>query len=284
MVKDYKKYKGYRNVTFIGINPSRTASKKSVLNQVKRYGLKPFPTMLDAGGATAAAYQVPPNAPNWMVIIDGEGKIAYNASKGWHWTVGPHAGKYVHHVQLEKSLATCPGILKIKELPSALEQAAHLFDLQQFDLLEVELVKAGRREKSKETQHFIQMMRDRVTTNRNGRVKQIEVLAKENPVQAYREALAFVQAFPRAPEMRKVRTLGNRLLYNREVKKALRAEAAYKRILVPVMRKCKTVRSFKTRVEPLLTGYLKAFGNTQYGGVARIAVKARGEAVRRGRR
>ena len=55
-------------------------------SQIKQFNLKPFANMLDAGCATAAAYDIPKNTPFWMVVIDGEGKIAYNASRGWHWS------------------------------------------------------------------------------------------------------------------------------------------------------------------------------------------------------
>ena len=58
-------------------------------SQIKQFNLKPFANMLDAGGATGAAYKVPANAPFWLVVIDGGGKIAYNASRGWHWSSPP---------------------------------------------------------------------------------------------------------------------------------------------------------------------------------------------------
>ena len=105
LLKDYDTYKKNRNVTFIGINTSITATLKTMESQVKQFKLQPFANMLDAGGATAAAYNVPKSAPFWLVIIDGGGKIAYNASRGWQWAgSGPDAGKFIHQTQLEKSL------------------------------------------------------------------------------------------------------------------------------------------------------------------------------------
>jgi len=83
LVKDYETYKKLRNVTFVGINTSPTATLKTMESQVKQFNLKPFANMLDAGGATAAGYGVPRSAPFWLVVIDGSGKADINTGIGF---------------------------------------------------------------------------------------------------------------------------------------------------------------------------------------------------------
>jgi hypothetical protein len=245
-------------------------------SQVKQFKLKPFANMLDAGGATAAAYDVPKNSPFWLVIIDGGGKIAYNASRGWHWSGGPDAGKYIHQTQLEKSLKEYPeGILGSKELPKEMETAAHYYDLQQFDLLELELRKAG----SPACKDFAELVRARMAESRKARKEQIEAEAKTEPIQAYREATAFVAAFPNAPERPAVNDMGRSLVKLPEVKKEIEAEGAFQQSLVPELKKTTTLARFLKNVQPLLDGYLKAYGGTQYGAAVKVACEAHKQKV-----
>jgi len=244
-------------------------------SQVKQFKLKPFANMLDAGGATAAAYDVPKNAPFWLVVIDGGGKIAYNASRGWTWSGGADAGKPIHQTQLEKSLKEYPeGILGSKEVPKELETAAHYYDLQQFDLLEGELRKYEGKSGAPACKEYADYMRGRIAESRKARKEQIEALSKSDPVQAYREATAFAAAYPTAPERSPVNDLGRALLKTPEVKKELEAEAAFQQMLVPELKKTSTLDRFMKNVQPLLDGYLKAFGATQYGAAVKIACEA----------
>ena len=144
LVSDYTTYKPNGNITFIGICTSTTATVKSMTAQVEKFGLKPFANMLDAGGVTAAAYNIPRNAKFWLILIDGDGKIAYNdAGMGWHWTSGPDAGKTVYQTQLEQNFKSSKGLLGGAKIPTTMKYAAHLFDLQQFDLMEAEIKKAS---------------------------------------------------------------------------------------------------------------------------------------------
>jgi len=272
LLKDYDTYKKNRNVTFIGINTSITATPKTMESQVKQFKLQPFANMLDAGGATAAAYNVPKSAPFWLVIIDGGGKIAYNASRGWHWADGPDAGKFIHQTQLEKSLKEFPeGILGSKPVPKEMETAAHYYDLQQFDLLEAELRSKGSVPACKE---FVEYIRGKIAESRKARKDQIEALSKSEPVQAYREAISFATAYPAAPERSVVNELGRSLLKTPEVKKEIEAEGAFQQMLVPELKKTTTVDRFAKNVQPLLDGYLRSYGSTQYGAAVKVACEA----------
>jgi hypothetical protein len=271
LVKDYESYKAFRNITFIGINTSLTATLKNVESQVKQFNLKPFANMLDAGGATAAAYEIPKNAPFWITVIDGGGKIAYNASRGWFWAGGPDAGKPIHRTQIEKSLKEYPeGILGAKDIPKEMALAAHYYDLQQFDLLEGELRKAT----SPVCKEFAEYVRGRMAESRKARKEQIEVESKSEPVQAYREATAFVAAFPSAPERSAVNDMGRSLIKLPEVKKEIEAEAAFQQTLVPELKKTTNLGRYTKVIQPLLDGYLKSFGATQYGAAVKAACEA----------
>jgi hypothetical protein len=276
LVKDYETYKKFRNITFIGINTSITANLKTVESQVKQFNLKPFANMLDAGGATAAAFDIPKNAPFWITVIDGSGKIAYNASRGWFWADGPDAGKPIHRTQIEKSLKEYPdGILGVKEIPKDMELAAHYYDLQQFDLLEMELRKAS----TPACKEFADLVRARMAESRKARKEQIEIESKSEPVQAYREAMAFVAAFPNAPERPAVNDMGKSLVKLPEVKKEIEAEAAFQQMLVPELKKTTTLARFLKNIQPLLDGYLKSFGGTQYGAAVKVACEAHKQKV-----
>ncbi len=245
-------------------------------SQIKQFNLKPFANMLDAGGATAAAYDIPKSTPFWLVVIDGEGKIAYNASRGWHWSGGPDAGKYIHQTQIEKSLKATPeGILGSIEVPKEMELAAHYYDLQQFDLLEMELRKSS----APACKTFADQVRARMAESRKARKEQIETLAKTEPVQAWREAMAFAAAYPSAPERTAVNEMGRTLVKLPEVKKEIEAENAFQQMLVPELKKTTTLARFEKNVAPLLAGYLKAFGATQYGAAVKIACDAHKQKV-----
>ena len=281
MVGDYKKYSDTRNITFIGICTSTTATLKSMERQIKQYNLKPFANMLDAGGATRVGYHVPDNRPFWLVVLDGDGKFIYNSHRGWYWTGGSNKNKKVHHTQIEASQKKYPGILGIPEIPSDCKKIAHFYDLQQFYMLEVELrltEKAG----SSAGKRFAGDVRTKIDESRRFRVDQIAEIAKDDPIQAYREAESFVQAFPRAPEKKEVRELASELRKMDHVRKELKAEQAYHRILVPTMKKARNLSTFRRRITPLLASYLRAFGDTKYAEVARNAVDAHKEALARG--
>lgn len=280
LVKDYETYKKYRNITFLGINTSITATVKTMESQVKQFNLKPFANMLDAGCATAAAYGVPKNTPFWLVVIDGGGKIAYNASRGWHWSSGPDAGKYIHQTQIEKSLKAYPeGILGAKDVPKDLELAAHYYDLQQFDLLEGELRKFEGKSSAPEHKAFAEHVRGKIVETRKARKEQIEALSQTEPVQAWREAMAFATAYPAAPERAAVNEMGRALVKQPEVKKEIEAESAFQQMLVPELKKTTTLARFVKNIEPLLAGYLKAYGATQYGAAVKLACEAHKQKV-----
>jgi hypothetical protein len=279
LVKDYNSYAQMQNISFVGICTSSTATVKTMTKQVETFGLKPFANMLDAGGVTAAAYGVPKNANFWLVVVDGEGKIAYNASRGWKWTGGPQTGQFIHRTQCEDSQKKFPGIIGAKEIPSTMSKAAHYYDLQQLDLVEKELTAALVKDKGADAVKFAELLRAKATENRKARAAKIKELSASDPVQAYRDALSFVAAFPRAPEMSEVNSHGQKLLSNPAVKKEIEAESGFQRIVVPEMKKALTPALFDTKIKPLLDGYMKAYGETKYAAVVQSAADAHREAV-----
>ncbi len=242
-----------------------TGNLSSLKHQVDVFKLKPFPTMLDCGGITAAAYNVPKNAKFHLVVIDGEGKTAYSASQGWTWSSGPDAGKFIHHTQVEKSLKKFPGMLYDVAPPTDMAQAAHLYDLQQFPLMEMELNKVMATSKKTENVAFADNLRKKVVEVRKQRAAQIEALSATNPVQAYRDAVTFVGAYLQCPEIAGLGKMVSKLKQDPKVSEELRAEAAYQTTLVPEMRKTTTEAVFNKKLKPMADGYMVAFGNTEFG-------------------
>ena len=280
LVKDYETYKKSRNITFIGVNSSTTATLKTMASQVDQFKLKPFANMLDAGGATASAYGVPPNSPFWLVVIDGGGKIAYNASRGWFWSSGPDAGKTIHSTQIEKSLKEYPeGILGADPVPADMETVAHFYDLQQFALLEPELKKAEAKSASPASKAFASRVRSRIADSRTFRKSQIEEMSASDPVQAFREATAFVAAFPNAPERAAVNDLGRELVKQPAVKKEMEAEAAFHAMLVPELKRTQTLEKYIKNIQPLVDAYMKKYGTTKYATAVKGACDAHRMAV-----
>jgi hypothetical protein len=265
MMADYEKYSRLPNLTFVSICRSMTASLKQVERDVDTYKVRPIPTMLDAGGATAKAYKVPKEYSTWIVVIDHEGKIVYNRNKGWFWTSGADKDKMVHHTMIEENQKKSPGILDRKTMPADAAPAAHLYDLQQFLLAEVEIKKMESKKSSDEMKAFGATMRTAIADVRKKRLEDIQGLSSTAPVHAYREAVAFVAAFPTAPERAAMNDIGKSLLKHPQVKSELQAEDAYRRILLPELAKTpKGSADFTTRVQPVLDGFLKVYGTTEY--------------------
>ena len=71
-----------------------------------------------------------------------------------------------------------------------------------------------------------------------------------------------------------VNELGKKLQSQPEVKKEIAAEAAFQQMLVPELKKTTTRDRYLRMVQPLLDGYLKTYGNTQYGASVKIACDA----------
>jgi len=241
-------------------------------SQVKRFKLEPYANMLDAGGATAAAYNLPRNCNFQLVVIDGGGKIAYGAGSEFYYMSEPK----IHAMQIEKSLREYPeGILGAAiPVPPDMAQAAHLFDLQQFGLLEQELTRALQEPASAENTRFADSLRARQADQRRTRLRQIQSLADEQPVQAYREALSFVEASPKAEELDAVSAVAARLIADPKVKREIDAEVEYQRVVVPEMTKAATRADMKN-LELLIEPYMKMFGTTDYGTVVKNAISDR---------
>ena len=264
MMTDYEKYSKTRNITFISICRSMTSTMKQVERDIDQYKVHPLPTMLDAGGATAHAYKVPKQYSTWVVVIDPDGKIVYNRNKGWYWSSGPDKGKYVHHTMIEENQKKSPGILDKKEVPIEAAYCAHLFDLQQFTLAEIEAKKLAAA-KVDAVKDFGSFIKDRIAEIRKKRLAEIEDLSHNAPTQAYREAVNFVAAFPSCPEKPAMNDLGKSLLKNPAVKAELQAEDAYRRMIVPELAKTpKGTADFEQRVQPAINAWAKLYKDTEY--------------------
>ncbi|HZE97967.1 MAG TPA: redoxin domain-containing protein [Planctomycetota bacterium] len=264
MMADYDKYSKMKNLTFISICRSMTATIKQVERDVTQFKVTPLPTMLDAGGATAHAYKVPKQYSTWVVVIDPDGNIVYNRNKGWYWSSGVDKGKYVHHTMIEDNQKKSPGILDKKAVPDAAAYAAHLYDLQQFSLCEFEAKKLIA-QKNEELKEFGTFLKDRIAEIRKKRLSEIEELSHAAPTQAYREAVNFVAAFPGCPEKAAINDIGKGLMKNPAVKAELQAEDAYRRMIVPELVKTpKGTADFDQRVQPMLAAWTKVYKETDY--------------------
>lgn len=73
-------------------------------SQAQQYKLEGFPLMLDAHGATASAYHLRRNCSFQLIVINGDGKIIYNADSGFSYEDKPA----IHEEQIEKSLKDFP--------------------------------------------------------------------------------------------------------------------------------------------------------------------------------
>jgi peroxiredoxin len=264
MMNDYNKYSKLRNITFISICRSMTATMKQVERDILQNKVTPLPTMLDAGGATAHAYKVPKQYSTWIVVIDPDGKIVHNDSKGWYWSGGVDKGKYVHHTMIENSQKKSTGILDKKEVPIEAALCAHLFDLQQFTMAEIEAKKLAAA-KADAVKEFGVFIKDRIAELRKKRLAEIEEMQTSAPTQAYREAVAFVAAFPSCPEKAAMNEIGKTLMKNPAVKAELQAEDGYRRMIVPELVKApKGTADFEARVQPMLAAWTKLYGQTEY--------------------
>ena len=246
--------------------------------QVEEFRLKPFANMLDAGGSTAVAYHVPKNTLTRVVVVDAEGKIAFNDPRGMFYAAGPNQGKTVYQVRIEETIKKSPGILGIQEVPAEMKTAAHYFDLQQFGLMELELKRAESKA-SPAGKEFAARLRQRVAELRKSRAEQIRAMAQSEPLQAYREAESFVAAYPSAPEKSAVSQVARDAAKDPSVKKELQAEEAYQRMLVPEMTKSRTFKAFTQKVLPLLDAYMKKFEDTQYSKIVKESVDAYGKVL-----
>jgi hypothetical protein len=66
--------------------------------------------------------------------------------------------------------------------------------------MEIELRKAEARGNTETLEQFAAKIRGKVDEHRKGRIEQMQTLSYSDPLQAYKEAQAFVASFPQAPE------------------------------------------------------------------------------------
>ena len=244
LAKDYQTYKSKLNVTFVGINTDPLSSESRLRSQIKENNFVPFAHLWEPTGVLAAAYGVSPHFPCTIVIVDAEGKIA-----------GPAR-------TLDAFLANAKGILDGIKVPAGCEQAAHLFNLQQFDLMDAELAKVTQ---TPEIKAFKEALKAKVAEYTARRATELTAMADSNPLTAYRETIAFAKAFGRAKEISAVQTLNSKLANLPKVKKENEAASAYQQLVAPALAKAQSLVAYNKNVQPLMDGYLQRYGDTECG-------------------
>ena len=255
MAKDYANYNSKLNITFVGINTDATSSESRLKGQIKENHYVPFAHLWEPTGFLAAAYGVSPTYPCTIVVVDADGVIA--GSDG----------------SLGELLPKAKGILSGINVPTGCEQAAHLFNLQQFDLMDAELAKRP----PQEIKAFKEALKAKVTAYTAKRATELTALSDSNPLIAFREDMAFLKAFGKAAEASAVKNLYNKLLNAPKVKKEIDAESSYKQIVAPAMAKAQSLAAYNKTVQPLMNGYMQKYGDTEYAqvvkGIADAALK-----------
>jgi hypothetical protein len=277
LARDYELFKDSPNITYIGVCATPGADLKSMKNEQVTMKIKdlPFPKMLDSSGATLAAYHMTANVPYQLVILDSAGKIAFNKDPRYSLK-DPRTGKrvYTRVKAAQETLAKSPGLLTDVEVPKGMSKAVHLYSLQQFDKLALELARAKKTDKSAETKAFAQMLEDRIAAYRAKRIEELKALAQSDPIKAFREVEAFLLCFPRAKEASAARSLHSRLRGNSKVRAEQTAQMAFQRVVVPAMNRVRDKRSFEKKVAPMVAGYMKKFGSTEFAKTAQASVDA----------
>lgn len=268
LVKDYQTYsKAKPNVTFVGINTSAGITEKKLRADIDQYGLKPFANVADTMGSIAAAYAVPTKVPYTIVIVDAEGKIASNVDQFVYYNGDKNNPYFNYQKLIDEGCKACKGILGDTKVPAGGENAAHLFNLQQFDQLDAELARLN----GPDSQAFKDAIKAKITEYTAKRAKELEALGQTNPLAAYRETLAFAKAFPKCKELSTAQSLAQKFGNDPKVKKENAAETAFQQVIAPELLKTTTMAAYDKKVKPLLDGFLQRYGDTEFGASAKIA-------------
>ncbi|MCY3021582.1 MAG: hypothetical protein NTW87_21415 [Planctomycetota bacterium] len=252
LAKDYQTYKTKPNITFVGINTCSSNTEAKLRGQVTQLKLTPFAHVLDNTGSISAAYGVDPAYVLTIVVVDGDGKI--DTGVRHRGTTGPI-------IAVEACLPTAKGILADVKVPAGAEQAAHLYNLQQLDLMDVELAKLNQ---SAEAKTFKDALKKRTDDYTQKRLPELTAMADTDPLGAYFECQVFVRAFSRSKEAGGARNLISKLSGNAKVKTELEAEAAYQQVVAPELAKTTNMALYDKKIKPLMDGYLRKYGETAF--------------------
>lgn len=276
MAGDYEKYKNQPNVTYVGVCVLPTADAKEMKAQCEELKIAdlPFPKMLDAGGAIAAAYNVQ-GISQALVVVDPEGKIAYNGKSSTNYVSPDRAQRaYCCHVEADKCLKKAPGLLQGVPVPESLKTARHYYNLQQFDRLDLEVSKALKTDSSAEARQFGEAVQKQIAEFRANRFKELTALAEKDPVAASREVKVFLESFPQTAEAAAAKALLTKLAANPKVRKEAEAETAYQNVIVPLLKRTTNMQAFSKNVKPVMEAYLQCYGDTQFAKTVESAVAA----------
>jgi hypothetical protein len=269
LAKDYETYSSKLNITFVGVSTDVNGNQRSLQADVEKFKLKPFAHVLDNTGALASAYQVPQKVPLTIVIVDAEGKIALNVEWNYRVMAAGSSGKpdYKYITALNGCSEKAPGLLGDLKAPEGCEQAAHMFSLQQFDLMEMEFAKVPQNDGVKA---FREGLKAKVEAYTKQRLTDLQAMADTDPLTAYYETQVFVQAFRKAKELSAAQSLLSKLRINATVKKELEAEMMYQRVVAPQMTRINSKAVYEKKIKPLMDAYLQRYGTTKYA----IAMKS----------
>jgi hypothetical protein len=268
LVKDYQTYsKAKPNVTFVGINTSAGIPEKKMRAQIDEYALKPFANVADTVGSIAAAYAVPAKVPYTLVIVDADGNIACNIDQYLIMGGDKDNPYYKYQKLIDEGCKACKGILGDTKAPAGAESAAHLFNLQQFDQLDMELARL----KGSDSQAFKDAIKAKITEYTAKRIKELQTLGEGNALAAYRETLAFAKAFPKCKELSTAQSLAQKLNGNPKVKKENEAESAFQQVLTPELNKTTTGAAYDKKVKPLLDAFIQRYGDTEFGASIKVS-------------
>jgi hypothetical protein len=276
LARDYELFKNRPNMTFIAICSTPGADMKAMQNEEATLKIKdlPFAKMLDANGATLAGYHMTPDIPYQLVVLDHEGNIAFNGNSMMSYSTNGGPAIPLRVSSAEKILKSAPGMLPDVKVPESMATALHLYNLQQFDKLDAELAKARKADTSAEAQQFAQMLETKVTEYRARRLEELTALTESNPVRAFREVEAFLQCFPRSKEATAAKALLTKLNSNSKVRLEKEAQTSFDQVVMSAMQRVRTRKQYDTNVAPLVQGYLKKYGETEFVKVAQDSTDA----------
>jgi hypothetical protein len=216
-------------------------TEKRIRAQIEELNLKPYAHVLDNTGTICAAFGVSWKAPLTIVIVDGSGKMT---TKG-----------------LDACLPSAKGILSDLKVPAGAEQAAHMYSLQQFDLMEQEFAKVA---PSPDVKAFREALKKKTDDYTARRVPELVAMSSTDPLAAFHETNAFLKAFRSAKEAGAASSLASKLASNPVVKKELDAEAMYQQLVAPEVVKATTAAVYDKKVKPLMDGYAQRFAGSKF--------------------
>lgn len=179
--------------------------------------------------------------PLTVVVVDGDGKIS---NRG-----------------LEAALPSAKGILADLKVPSGAEPAAHLYCLQQFDLMEQEFAKVP---PSADVKAFREALKKKTEDYTKKRVPELVAMSATDPLAAFYETNAFLKAFRTAKEAGAAQSLASKLSSNPAVRKEAEAETMYQQIIAPEVAKAISAAVYDKKVKPLMDGYAQRYAGTKF--------------------